>query len=74
MTAEEIENMKNQGDPGSTAEELAQGVDPIEEKCRVICLAVNEDFFTIEEALEAYGVSLKDWAKYLLKRFNNIDL
>ena len=54
-------NMK--GDCGSVGLELLKSVSELEERCSVIKQAVREKYFTLEEALIIYKVSMEDYEK-----------
>ena len=65
-------NVQNlSGDDGSVGRELLSGVSEIEEKSRAIYLAVKENYFTLEEALDIYGVCEEDYQIFLKKYENN---
>ena len=42
-------------------------ISPIDRKCFVVKQTVTDGDFTLEEALEAYGVTKEDFEKYLAK-------
>ena len=56
------------GESGWVAEELMSGVSDLEQKCKVIKMCLDDNTFTLEEALEAYEVSLEDYENYLKTR------
>ena len=43
----------------------------LEERCRVVEQAVNEDYFSLQEALKLYNVSVEDYEKYK-NNINNV--
>lgn len=53
------------GDDGSVGEELLAGISEIEEKCRAVRQSVNEEYFSLEEALKIYGVTLEQYRDYI---------
>jgi hypothetical protein len=56
------------GDSGYIGEELLSGVSELESKCRVIKMCIDDNTFTLSEALEAYEVSSEDYENYLLNK------
>lgn len=58
------------GDDGSVGKELLSGISEVEEKSRAIYLAVKENYFTLEEALNIYGVCVEDY-QIFLKKYEN---
>jgi len=53
------------GDSGSVGEELLAGVPEIEQKCRVVRQCVRDLDFSLEEALEIYGVTREQYRDYI---------
>jgi hypothetical protein len=53
------------GDDGSIGEELLSNIPEIEEKCRVVRQAVNDKYFSLEEALKLYGVTIEQYRDYI---------
>ncbi len=49
------------GDPGSIAEELLEGVSELESSCYVVKMCVEDETFSLEEALEVYQLSKEDY-------------
>jgi hypothetical protein len=56
----------NLGESGYAGEELLQGTSELKRKCYCVKKTVDEDIFTLEQALEAYQVSKEDYLKYLI--------
>ena len=53
------------GDCGHIGEELLLGIPEWKNKGFVVEKVIEEDYFTLEEALEAYQLSMEDYQKYL---------
>jgi hypothetical protein len=53
------------GDDESVGEELLSNIPEIEEKCRVVRQAVNDKYFSLEEALKFYGVTIEQYRDYI---------
>ena len=56
------------GDSGYIATELLQGRSALENKCFVVQQTVNDGTFSLEEALNAYGVSDQEFASYIINQ------
>jgi hypothetical protein len=54
---------------GYLADELIaeSGISPLDRKCFVVRQTIADGDFTLEEALEAYGVTKEEYTKYLTK-------
>ena len=57
--------VKNAGDDGSVGEELLMSVPEIEQQCWAVRQAVNGKYFTLEEALNLYKLTLEQYRDYL---------
>jgi hypothetical protein len=65
---------KYQGDAGSVGEELLTNVSEVEEKGAVVDKAIREGYFSLQEALHAYGLSELEYLSYsLLKDRNKLE-
>lgn len=49
------------GDSDSVGEELLDGISELEERARVVSKAVKEGYFTLEEALMLYKITLREY-------------
>lgn len=59
-----VEPAPRTGDDASVGEELLEGVDPLEEKCGAVALAVKAGIFTLESALLIYRVTKEQYEAY----------
>ena len=58
------------GESSSVAEELLADVPELQQKCKAVEKAVNEGYFTLQEALVNYRVSEIEYIPYLLLKNN----
>lgn len=65
LTLEQILGFSQSGDDGSVGEELLQNVSDLEERCYAVFKSSTEEYFSLEEALELYGVSLAEYESFL---------
>ncbi|MET0461959.1 MAG: hypothetical protein ABW007_02350 [Chitinophagaceae bacterium] len=63
------DNNRNLGDSGEIAEELLAGLPELRNKCAVIQKTVEDEDFSLEEALTLYGVSQTQYKSFLLLKF-----
>ena len=54
-----------QGDAGYIGEELLQGISELEEKCRAAQISIKNQTFSLDEALEAYGISHEQYNSFI---------
>jgi len=59
------------GDSGHIGEELLMGTSEIKRKGFVIEQVIEEDYFSLREALIVYEMDIKDWIKYLKNKNKN---
>lgn len=55
------------GDSGTIGEELLSNIPEDEQKYRVIVQVIKEDCFTLDEALDAYGMTKQEFEACKIK-------
>src|SRR5579863_9847631 len=63
---------KYHGDAGSVGEELLTDIPELEQKLQVVDKAVNEGYFSLDQALSLYKVSELEYLAYLLLKNRNV--
>ncbi len=53
------------GDSGSVGEELLINISDLEQKVMVVDKAVEEGYFTLDDALPLYGLTAREYVAYL---------